>query len=79
MENTLTDTQSNRSKQWEVDYWSTIDRTDMELFGEPLKYHSSEEIADSLGTDDEYIYPILSKIRKRLARCGGNMSNNGQL
>lgn len=66
MANTHTDTQSNRPKQWEVDYWATIDRTDMELSGEPLKYHTDAEVLDSLGVEGSYLRVILGRMRKRL-------------
>ena len=65
MENTPTDTQSSRPKQWEVDYWAQIDRTDMELSGEPLKYHTDTEVLDSLGVESSYLRVILGRMRKR--------------
>lgn len=68
MDNTPTDTQSNRAKQWEVDYWSKIDRTDMELSGLPLKYHTSVEMSDSLGIEDHADFKLLHEIRKRLTK-----------
>ena len=79
MANTHTDTQSNRPKQWEVDYWSQIDRTDMELSGEPLKYHTTQEALDALGVNEDYLNILLSRIRKRLDRGGVKMKDNGQL
>lgn len=79
MENTSTDTRSNRARQTEVDYWAQIDRIDMELSGLPLKYHTSTEMSDSLGVEDNADYKLLHEIRKRLTKCCGNIDDNGQL
>ena len=79
MENTPTDTPSARSSQWEIDYWSTIDRVDMELSGLPLKYHSAEEMADSLGAERYVEYKLLYVIRKRLTKSRDNIEQDGQL
>ena len=68
MENTPIDTQLNRTNQWEVNYWSNIDRVDMELSGLSVKYNNTQELADSLGLDEDSIHKILSRIRKRLVR-----------
>ncbi len=79
MENIPTDTQSNRANQWEIDYWSTIDRVDMELSGLPLKYHSAEEMADSLGAERYGEHKLLHVIRKRLTKGCDNIEQDGQL
>lgn len=68
MENTSIDTRSNRARQIEVDYWATIDRVDMELSGLPLKYHTTVEMADSLGIEEWSEYKLLHELRKRLTK-----------
>ena len=77
MDNISTDTQSKRPPQIEVDYWSTIDRTDMELSGLPLKYHSTNDLSDALGTENEAFYMLVSRLRKRLVRSCDNIEQNG--
>ena len=79
MENTPTDTPSERINQWEVGYWSTIDRIDMELSGLPLKYHTAEEMADSLGAERYGENKLLHVIRKRLAKGCDIIKQDGQL
>lgn len=79
MENTPIDTQLNRTNQWEVNYWSNIDRVDMELSGLSVKYNNTQELADSLGLDEDSIHKILSRIRKRLVRSYDNIEQHGQL
>ena len=66
MENTYTDTQSQRPSRSTVKYWMDIDRTDMELSGLPFKYHSGREAADALGIDDQVIDEMFYRIRKRI-------------
>ena len=79
MENTPTDTQSSRAKQWEVGYWLEIDRTDMELSGLPLKYHDTDEMADSLGVERYAEFKLLHEVRKRLTKSRGNIEEDGKL
>ena len=76
MENNYTATQSQRLSQSIVKYWMDIDRTDMELSGLPIKYSTDAEMVDNLGLDSEYIYPLLSRIKTRLARERASIKNN---
>ena len=77
MANISTDTQSERAKKTDIDYWLTIDRTDMELNGDPCKYHRTRDILDSLGVNDDYMSILLQRLRSRIDRGNANIQNNG--
>lgn len=70
MENSSTDTSEDRVSRDEVDYWLTLDRTDMELSGLPSMYNDAEALSDALGVERDYEHKMLFRIRRRLAKLG---------
>jgi uncharacterized protein YqjF (DUF2071 family) len=77
MENISTDTQSNRASKEEIDYWLTIDRTNLELSDASIKYCRTRDILDSLGVNQNYFYILMFKLRRRLERDSASISRNG--
>lgn len=63
MDNTSTDTQSERAKADSIDYWLQIDAIDSEMTGLPLKYRSSEQVSAALGVGRKWVDVILYKKR----------------
>jgi len=77
MESTSTDTESTRASQDEIDYWLTIDRTNLELSGGSIKYYRTRDILDSLGVNQNYFYILMARLRRRLERDNASISRNG--
>ena len=77
MESTSTDTESTRISPEEVDYWLTIDRTNLELSDAAIKYFRTRDILDSLGVNQNYFYILMHKLRRRLERDSASISRNG--
>jgi len=66
MDNTSTDTQSERAKAASIDYWLLVDSIDAELSGLPLKYRSSEQVSAALGVGRKWVDVILYERRKAM-------------
>lgn len=66
MENISTDTQSQRIRDDDAAYWIGIDRTKMELSGDPMRYHSDADLCDAVGVGESYIRLIKFRVRRRL-------------
>lgn len=66
MDNTSTDTQSERAKADSIDYWLLIDAVDAELSGIPMKYKNSEQVSAALGVDEQMTRCTLFRLRGQL-------------